>query len=1109
MFGAAWLMATALNGSDQFSSRQSLSGAVFSATGSTSAATAEAGEPDHAGNGAAVRSLWWQWTAPASGAARIDASGNDLDTVLAVYRGSSLAGLTRVVRNDDAGLSKGSSVTFKAVAGEKYQIAIDELSGNGGNVTLTGALRSDDLIYASDFAALDSGTGTLAGRQSWQSLFADNASGISDTGGLRRGFLLAEGIVGNVGGLWLPINYAGPGSASDRILISSNLTLTASSTPLTESFMLLVYNEGGAFVAGVEFDLKTGSILRLDGAASHATGKTFQKGVDQWLDVLVNPAGNKWTVRFGDTILFENATFTATGGAVLPFGTIALAWTAAGTTANANARMLFTDVEISGAGALPEAGWARSRAPYGGVRWDLPGRVEAEHFDEGGAGVAYYDTTFENQGGTFRTEGVDIEFANGGHHIAWYRAGEWLAYSVNAASGGIFRVDVRVASRYQGGAFRLELDGADISGPLVVPDTSGWVAWTTVSFEATIPSGAHDIKIVGLENSAANGGNIGNVDWIEFTQLTVAPPSEPPVEENPDPAPADPDPETPPAETPPEENPGETPPGGETPTAPAPAVRVPFLGSSSAIPGQIETEWFDHGGAGLAYVDTSPANEGGVYRAEGVDIEANSTGHNIGWFRASEWMLYSVNVQESANYRMDARVGSKGQGGVFRIDIDDAPLSGDLLVPDTGGWQEWQILSVDVALTQGAHDLRIVGVSNSGYNGGNIANVDWIRFTKIDAGPGIPPDETPPSDDIVISSPIVASSGVGLSWTPTTGAARYEVWRGAGTFESAQRIATTTSITWDDRNPGASGAYTYWIRALSPDGVVISVGTVDAVWTAPLPRLINISSRGRVVPDQPMIAGFVVEGGASRRVLVRAIGPSLDKFGVTEVVEQPTIRLSEPSLELELENVREGWGSSANASQAQLAMSEAGAFPIDAQSRDAAFVIELEPGRYTAEVGSADGRSGSALVEVYALDSRTDPAGGRLLNISTRGHASVGADALIAGFVIEGEDSKRVLIRGAGPSLAGFNVTGWMQDPEIRVYPKDENVPLGANDDWVKNAEIDEAVDATGAFAFEQGSRDAALVMDLDPGAYTVVLTPASGAPGVALVEVYEAPSSN
>src|SRR5690606_11822938 len=122
------------------------------------------------------------------------------------------------------------------------------------------------------------GVGTLAGHQSWQSLFAEQASGITDTGGLRRGFLSADGIVGNVGGLWLPVNYAGPASASDRILISSNLTLTASSTPQAESFMFLIYNEGGAFVAGLEFDLASGSILRLDGPADHGTGKTFEKG---------------------------------------------------------------------------------------------------------------------------------------------------------------------------------------------------------------------------------------------------------------------------------------------------------------------------------------------------------------------------------------------------------------------------------------------------------------------------------------------------------------------------------------------------------------------------------------------------------------------------------------------------------------------------------------------------------------------------------------------------------------------------------------------------------------------------------------------------------------
>ncbi|MGH8016688.1 MAG: carbohydrate-binding protein [Opitutaceae bacterium] len=1094
-------MSATLHGADQFSARESLTGAVFSATGSTSAATAEAGEPGHAGTGAAMRSLWWQWTAPATGVVRIDSNGNDLDTALAVYRGSSLAGLTRVVKNDDAGLASGSSVTFKAVAGEKYQIAIDELSGNGGSVTLAGAQRSDGLIYASDFSALEIGTGTLGGHQSWQSLFADSASGITDTGGLRRGFLSADGIVGNVGGLWLPVNYAGTGNASDRILISSNLTLSKSSTPQSESFMFLVYNEGGAFIAGLELDLASGAVLRLDGVASQSTGKTFQKGIDQWLDVLVDPAGNKWTARFGDTVLFENAPFTATGDAVLPFGAIALAWTTTGTNANADAEMLFTDVEISDAVTLPEAGWSRSRSPYGGVRASIPGRVEMEAYDEGGAGVAYYDTTLENQSHAFRTEGVDIEFANGGHHISWFRAGEWLMHSVEVPGGGRFRIDVRVASRFQGGIFHLELDGKDISGELTVPDTTGWVTFTTLSFETAISTGLHDLKLVGVQNSSANGGNIGNIDWVEFTQLAIAPPEpdpEPPVEENPG------------SEDPSGETPGGEEPGGETPAEPAPAVRAPFLGGSIAIPGQIEMEWFDLGGEGLAYSDTSAANEGGAYRTEGVDIETNEDGYDVGWFRASEWMLYSVEVEESANYRMDVRLASEGEGGVFRVDLDDAPLSGDLTVPDTDGWQAWQILSVDMALAKGAHSLKVLGVSNSSQNVGNIANVDWIRFTKIEEaeepGPEVPPEETPASEDIAISDPIASAAGIDLSWNPTAGADRYEVWRGTDSFASAQRIATTTSTAWADHALEASGSYTYWIRALSSDGSVVSSGTVGAVWTAPLARLVNISTRGRVAAGEPMIAGFVVDGDASRRVLLRAIGPSLAPLGVSDVAREPAIRLMDR--QVELKDMREGWGSSGDASQIQSAMTEAGAFALDVQSRDAAFVMDLEPGHYTAVVDTADGVAGNALVEVYALDPRSDMEGGRLINISTRGHASVGADALIAGFVIEGDESRQVLIRGAGPSLAGLDVSGWMQDPEIRIYTKDGDTPLETSDNWVKSPEIDEAVAATGAFAFEEGSRDAALLVELPPGPYTVVLTPASGDPGTALVEAYEVPSS-
>ncbi|MCX6953318.1 MAG: hypothetical protein NTV51_14285 [Verrucomicrobia bacterium] len=138
-----------------------------------------------------------------------------------------------------------------------------------------------------------------------------------------------------------------------------------------------------------------------------------------------------------------------------------------------------------------------------------------------------------------------------------------------------------------------------------------------------------------------------------------------------------------------------------------------------------------------------------------------------------------------------------------------------------------------------------------------------------------------------------------------------------------------------------------------------------------------------------------------------------------------------------------------------------------------------------------------------SAEARLD--GGKLINISTRGVVSA-TEKLIAGFVVT-EQHRRVLVRAVGPTLAQFGVTGVLADPYVTILKG--TMPLYFNDDWSKRPEAAETVSAaraTGAFALPAGSKDAALVVELAPGAYTVLLQPEAGAGGVALVEVYSVP---
>jgi hypothetical protein len=125
---------------DNFSAASAVTGSSWTSSGSNVDATSESGEPAHAGQTTA-KSVWFSWTAPSSGSATIGTAGSAFDTVLAVYTGSSVGALTAVASNDDrtTGVTD-SQVTFQAVAGTIYRIAVDGKSGASGSLTITGSV---------------------------------------------------------------------------------------------------------------------------------------------------------------------------------------------------------------------------------------------------------------------------------------------------------------------------------------------------------------------------------------------------------------------------------------------------------------------------------------------------------------------------------------------------------------------------------------------------------------------------------------------------------------------------------------------------------------------------------------------------------------------------------------------------------------------------------------------------------------------------------------------------------------------------------------------------------------------------------------------------------
>ncbi len=287
--------------------------------------------------------------------------------------------------------------------------------------------------------------------------------------------------------------------------------------------------------------------------------------------------------------------------------------------------------------------------------------------------------------------------------------------------------------------------------------------------------------------------------------------------------------------------------------------------------------------------------------------------------------------------------------------------------------------------------------------------------------------------------------------------------------------------------------------------------TPPAPPTAASAQFVNLSSRLHTIDgnaSRAFIAGFVVAGAGPKPILVRAVGPGLGQFGVGGALANPRLQIYAGD-QLVAEN--DDWTDTVTM---RATCERVGAFQLGAGSRDAALIVTLAPGSYSAHV-VASGGEGVALVEVYDAEN-TQPAT-QLINLSTRGFVDTGDSVLVAGFVVNGNTPKRVLVRGIGPALAGFGVSGALTDSTLKVFSG--STVVAQNDDWgtpeavvggaapSPAADVAAAASATGAFNLPAGSKDAAIVVMLMPGAYSAVVSGANNSTGAGLVEVYEMPA--
>lgn len=325
-----------------------------------------------------------------------------------------------------------------------------------------------------------------------------------------------------------------------------------------------------------------------------------------------------------------------------------------------------------------------------------------------------------------------------------------------------------------------------------------------------------------------------------------------------------------------------------------------------------------------------------------------------------------------------------------------------------------------------------------------------------------------------------------LTWNANreTDLAGYRIHYGTASGNYTQHIDVAKDTTSADvNNLSDDGTYFFAVTAYNNFGLEsrrsqeISYPSHD--------QLRNVASRGPLQLDGVLISGFIVGGTGQKRLVIRALGPSLP---TSQFLSDPLIELHDSKGRTIAVNGDWRLGNAA-------AILASGLAPTN--DKEAAIIVTVNPGAYTAIARGEDGATGIGLIEIYDLDESRNTL--RLLNSSARGSILTGDNILIEGIIVEASDLRtRVLVRGIGPSLVASGVAYALNDPMLQLF-NGNGVVVASNNDWKDTQQAEIAAMNVAPAA----DRESALIAPISPGNYTAILSGKNGGMGVGVIEVY------
>ncbi|MFB9330873.1 carbohydrate-binding protein [Paenibacillus aurantiacus] len=315
---------------------------------------------------------------------------------------------------------------------------------------------------------------------------------------------------------------------------------------------------------------------------------------------------------------------------------------------------------------------AAEEQPYDAYH-PIPGAIGTVHYISGGEGVGYHENTLDNIGGQYRGDSVDIRSHTfGGYNVGWNQTGEWLKFNVDVAEAGAYNAEFKVATTQDGGQIRLWLDDTtDLTGIVDIPKTGDWNIWNVVRKSGVVLPAGKHT----LKAETVRG---------EFDFAGIA---------------------------------------------------LTRMDQPIPVPGVIEAEHYKPGGEGVGYHDLTPANIGGKYRSDKVDIRSAPSGDQIvGWNQTGEWLKYKINVAEEGLYDLDLWAATTFTDAQVRLWLDDTTdLTGALDVPASGDWNKWKSAKKSgILLPAGDHELKVEIVKGEF----DMTRLSLTQFDKPHALPG-------------------------------------------------------------------------------------------------------------------------------------------------------------------------------------------------------------------------------------------------------------------------------------------------------------------------------------------------------------------------------------